>query len=110
MKGMTIQQFTQIMEFAQKNHPFGGVHDGKIPLTGQHHIKYIDSTYDSRTQTIWNVSFRGLGTNLRFRNNHFMSLDKVPDDFKFTTLHDWIMAYLKGEWKPSENMLRRMEI
>lgn len=114
---MTIQQFTQVVDFVQKHHAFAGVHQEnriikseKDLTTEQYHIKYIDSTYDSRTQTVWSVSFRGLGTNLRFTTNHFMSHDKKPDDFKFITLYDWIMAYLKGEWNPSEYMEKRMRI
>lgn len=116
MTGLTIQQYAEIIMFVQKHHAFGGVHqEDRIVksennlTTEQYNIKYIDSTYDSRTQTVWSVSFRGF-VNLQFRTNHFMSHDKKPDDFKFIALYDWIMAFLKGEWKPSEYMEKRMYV
>lgn len=109
IKGMSLELYAEIVSIVQNHHAFGVVPDETTKKT-RHHIKYIDSVYDSRSQTIWSVSFRGLGVNVRFQTNHFMSHDKKPDDFKFTTLYDWILKYLSGEWKPSEKILKRMQI
>lgn len=111
MKGMTMQEFTKVVEFAQKYHPFGGISGGMVPLEHQRHIKYIDSIYDSRFQIVWNITFRGMGTSVQFRTNHFAGgLNKKPADFKYETLQDWIMHYLTGKWSPSKSMAEQMHV
>ena len=105
MQGMTLNQFSKIVEFIQEHHRFGRMPRSKRILTTDtglrhhHDIRYIDSTYDTMGSEIWAVKLRGPGFNYRFATN-----EKMPDDFKYTNLNDWIMAFLNGQWKPSEDM------
>ena len=102
MKGMTIEQYKEMLDFIQKFHRFGYVKDkDRIKIKGedfQLHIKYVDSCYDSRFSEIWLVKFRGFGNDLCFATNHFAGSNAAPDYFKFDNLFDWVMAFLKGEW------------
>lgn len=115
LEGISMQQFAKIVEFVQEHHHFGHVPLRERILKSDNnlkdcfHIKYIDNIYDTRTAEIWSIGFRGLGIDIRFSTNHFVLHDNKPDDFKYTNLFDWIMAFLKGEWKPSEQILREMK-
>lgn len=115
LKALSLQQYSEIVAFVQTHHAFGHVHrknrilKSESGLNDCFHIKYIDNIYDTRTMNIWSVSFRGLGTNIRFSTNHFVMHDNKPDDFKYDNIFDWIMAFLKGEWKPSEIDVRHMK-
>lgn len=102
MKGMSIEEYKEVIEFIQRFHKFGYIKDeNRIKLNGndfQLHIKYVDNCYDSRFSEVWVISFRGFGNHLRFAVNHFSSLRPEPDNFPFETLFDWVMSFLKGEW------------
>lgn len=106
---MSLDEFKEVVEFVQKYHRFGWINDENvIKVKGERfalHIKYVDSCYDSRDKSIWMVKFRGFGNNLRFATNHFTGVNPPPDYFKFETLFDWVMAYLKGEWS-NNNILK----
>ncbi len=94
LKGMTIDQFKELVKHVQEKHSFYG-------FNSTYAIKYIDSCYDSRSSDIWSVSFRG-SINLRFSTNSLIELN----DFKYTSLFDWIMAYLQGNWI-DENIIEK---
>lgn len=163
MKGMSLEQYNEIVAFVQKHHRFGYVYDENrlSPEDYGMGIKYIDSNvgnpndvfsfldwvsrnywvgeitdkeityvckkdpqlkysneglykiyskeieqfnsiYDTRDKNIWLISFRGMGHHVRFATNSIVSafskkelIDAVPYD----NLYDWVMAYLKREWK-----------
>lgn len=97
MKGLTPRQLLEITEFVQKHHRFGYVHlENRYEGHDGYSIKYIDACYDSRQGDYWAVSFRGLGL-IRFTTNAFVMAEK-PAEFTYTSLYDWIMAFLKYEW------------
>lgn len=104
MKGMSMEQFSQVIDFVQEHHKFGYTPSEKrlkkkVDNTDWNmHIKYVDSCYDSRDKTIWSISFRGFGNTLCFRSNHFTSVNPNTSNFSFKNLFDWVMAFLKGEW------------
>ncbi len=99
MKGLTLDQFKEIVEFAQTYHEFGRYYD-EIERAGVHllypklknlSIKYIDSCYDSRDASFWVVTFRNGNPKREFNLNVFNHTKPAASYF------DWIMAYLKGE-------------
>ena len=92
--GLTLDQFKEIIEFAQTYHEFGRYYDEieragikmLYPKLKTIPIKYIDCCYDSRGRDIWSITFRGWGTDRTF----------VAEQSE-TPLFDRIMQYLKGE-------------
>lgn len=120
MKGMSIEQYAEIVKFVQKHHKFAkwiSDEERKIEvelypnlLEYGFNIKYIDSCYDSRGFDIWLIKFRGF-RGICFQTNFLIALhpkkdfDKIP----FDNLFDWVMAYLKGDWN-EESILKRMEL
>lgn len=114
MKGLTLEQLNEVINFAQKHHKFAlwktdeereetkrnfpSIHS---PAHGMN-IKYIDFTYDSRDATFWVIKFRQVTNGVAFSTNHFSSMLPVPKGWKYDNLYDLCMAYLKGEFKPKE--------
>ncbi len=98
MKGLTSLEYIEIVNFIQKYHAFGNISidRSEYPEMGKYgyNIKYIDMCYDTRTSCIWSISFRGLSHNESFRTND-------PKEVSYDTLFNWVMAYLKGEYKPT---------
>jgi hypothetical protein len=113
MRGMTLDEFKEVVEFVQKYHKFGYVKkEDRIQIKGEDHfmmIKYIDSCYYSRCQTIWVVTLRHGNTGYRFSSNHYAATNLPPAHFTFTSLFDWVMAFLKGEWT-NRNILKECMI
>ena len=161
MKGMTLQQYNEIVQFVQKHHRFGYVHDENQLSKGDYGmtIKYIDSrvdnpnfefidwvsrnywvseitskeityackkepqltfsigglyeiyskrveqldsVYDTRDACIWLISFRGMGNHVRFATNSIIGAfakEELLNSVPYDNLYDWVMAYLKREWK-----------
>lgn len=112
MDGLTPKQYIEIQEFIQKYHRFAGILNDEdyeymknnFPNMAKWDryglcIKYIDTCYDSRKGDIWSVSFRGMGNDVNFNTNMFNKFSdiKKPKDWRWHTLYDNIMAYLKGE-------------
>ncbi len=113
IKGMTLQEYTDVVRFVQKYHKFASVRDSleernkKYPLmqgsfgnTGLG-IKYVDNCYDSRDQSIWSITFRPGRFGIRFAANHF-AMNPKPKNFKYDTLYNWCMGYLTGEFNADE--------
>jgi hypothetical protein len=108
MEGMTIQQYAEIVQFTQKHHHFGRWDDNNdYPKIGENgkSIKYIDNIYDSRDAKVWSISFRGFSENVRFQTNHFGLLNPKPKGWKYDSLYELCMAYLKCEFEPKEEFL-----
>jgi hypothetical protein len=106
MRGMKSSEFIEMVNFVQKYHKFAlCMSDVEVsemqklyPNMSEYcglNIKYIDSCYDSRFSDIWSVSFRGMGHNVFFHTNTDLTLP-------YDSLFDWIMAYLKKEWIPTD--------
>ena len=110
MEALTLEQYTEIVNFVQKWHIFAlWLSDSDVKERnktyfnmakwGEHgmDIKYIDCTYDSRDNKIWLVKLRFGKDGYVFSSNHFGILTKKPADWRWNTLYDIIMAFLKGE-------------
>ena len=116
MKGMNLGEYVIMMEFIQKYHKFAlWLSDEDLKERNKKHfqmhgafgehglgIKYVDCTYDSRDGNIWTVTFRQGRYGICLSCNHYTALNMPPKNFKFGSLFDWCMAYLKGEWKPKK--------
>jgi len=114
MKGMTLQEYQEVVEFSQKYHKFSlWLTDEEVKernkkyfqmhgAFGRHglNIKYIDCTYDSRDRTVWSITFRQGRNGWRFATNHYNAINQPPKNWKFSNLYDLCMAFLKGEFKP----------
>lgn len=115
MKGMTLDQLKEVIEFVQEYHRFAGYKspEKRAELKKQFPnmfeygmgIKYVDFTYDTRTMDIWSVTFRGVG--VRLSTNHYTALSMPPEDFNYSNLYDWCMDFLKGEFKATEEFLTK---
>ena len=106
IKGMSLDQFKEAVEFVQNHHAFAKWKKDEerakevelypyLPEYG-YNIKYVDCCYDSRFGDIWTVKFRGFNE-LIFSTNSFVGAPE-PKNFPFTSLFEWVMAYLKGDW------------
>ena len=101
MKGMSPQQYGEVLQFIWKHCKFGYIPGERQYPDGPKMIKYVDTTWDSRFGDIWSITFRGDG--VRLATNHYVGdeVNKAP----FDNLYDWCMAYLKGEWVPSKDFI-----
>ena len=101
MKGLTFEQYIEIVNFVQKHHKFGYTEEeAQIKKDWSLHIKYIDNCYDTRTNVIWSISFRGLGQEIVFATNSLVLLS--PEEKKFDNLFEYIMQYLLGNLTEDE--------
>lgn len=106
---LSLRQFKEIAEFTKKHHSVHSpMKENQIikSFSGRrsfYPIKYIESSLDCVDTRIWYVTFKGVGINIRFC---MQNLDDLPDGCTYFNLYDWIMAFLKGEWIPSEKLLR----
>jgi hypothetical protein len=109
MKGMSLEQFTEVTQFVQKYHKFGrwsreielaAIKDGVSPEVAEYgyNIKYVRCDYDTRFGDVWGVTF----DRVRFARNYPYIESKLPKDWKYDNIYDLSMAYLKGEFKPSK--------
>jgi hypothetical protein len=97
MEGMTLQQYAEILSFVRDNHRFGSS-NSKNELPVKYFIKYVDNCFDMRTLKVWYVSFRSFGQKYAFATNSFVTKD-------YENLYDWVMAFLKGEFKDVDLIL-----
>jgi hypothetical protein len=112
--GMNNDQFKAVINFVRNYHQFGSWRSGKNRKLDKekypnlkefgYSIKYVDTCYDSRTNTIWSITFRQGTNGINFRTNLFT--DKDPEWFEFDTLYDLCMAYLTGEFKPEHDIFQ----
>jgi len=101
---ITSEQLKQIQDFVQKYHAFGyyPTEEEKaeakklfpnMPEFG-YNIKYIDTCYDTRDASIWQITFRGIAT--------IYFSDHSREEFKkecgrYSNDFDMIMGFLKGD-------------
>lgn len=95
MKGLTLEEFTTLMNRIQSNHAFG--------TRGTKWVKYAESSYDTRDGTFWKIWFPN-NNNLTFSCNHFVN-KPVPDGWKYNSLFELINAYFDGEFEPTHDFL-----
>jgi hypothetical protein len=110
MKGLTLDQYKEIVEFVQKYHKFAlcptdeqtEERKKEFPKMGEYglNIKYVDCVYDSRDATIWQIKFRQGRNGVCFSTNHWNAIKTPPKEWKYNNLYDLCMAYLKGEFIP----------
>jgi len=110
MKAITPEEFCEILAFVQKYHRFANYlsdEDYEQMKKDYHNmakwkqyglnIKYVDSVYDSRDNTIWLVKFRFGRNGYEFSANHFGVFREKPKGWRWNTLYDMCMGFLKGE-------------
>ena len=115
--GITLLEFNELIKFVERHHRYTlFLTDDTIeyrkrllpkldPEQG-FKIKYIDTCYDSRTNTFWSITFRkGSSYGYKFTTNHYDKFNPPPKDWKFHTLYELCMAYLKGEFEPGDEFL-----
>ncbi len=104
MRGLSREEYNTILDEIEKNHSFGACDE-----SGEcKNIKYVDTVYDSRDKQHWVFKCRGV-QKMIFNTNHFPLPHMIPKNWKFDNLFDWIMAYLKNEWKPSKSYFKTIE-
>lgn len=118
MKGMTLEQYGEVLKFIAKYHKFAkfnslyegrmeqAIEDGITPELAKHghSIKYIRNCFDTRTMEVWSIEFGGFG-NIRFATNFPWIPSEMPKGWKYDNLYDLTMAYLKGEFQPTEEFV-----
>jgi hypothetical protein len=115
MRGLSLTQFNIITEFINTHHKFGkyktesmvqdSVDAGVIGDLSKYHlnIKYINTSYDTRSKTIWKVELN----NVIFATNTYNVLAQPPKNWIYEDLFPLIMDYLKGQFIPTENFLKK---
>ena len=58
--------------------------------------------HNNNSLSIWSISFRRGGTSVCFTTNMYNGLNLPPKDFKYHTLFDLVMDYLKGDFTPTK--------
>jgi hypothetical protein len=116
LQGMTVDQLCEVMKFVETHHKFAKwisdeerkIEKATYPKISEHglNIKYVDAILDTRTNDVWSVTFRGF-EKLCFATNSFINIK--PKNFPFTTLYDWVMAFLKEEWR-DEKVIRLIQV
>lgn len=98
MTGLTLDQFKEIVEFAQTYHMFGRYYDDieragittLYPKWKNLEIKYIYCSMIAKYGTVSLITFGSKGGDKEF-HFHIWEYEKP-----MPTYFDWIMAYLKG--------------
>lgn len=100
MRALSKKEFTEVMDFVQQWHEFADVSKdrSKYPKMEKYgmSIKYIDSTYDNRTQEIFCLTFRSMGEETVLTTTNIFDGDIRKN---YESLYDYAMDYLKGEIK-----------
>ncbi len=120
MEALTIEEFTEIVKFAQKYHKFAlWMQDEEKIETNKLYpnmakwnghglsIKYINSCYDSRDGKIWSVTFRRGKDGWNFNSNHFGLNRTKPSEWRWNTLKEMCLGFLKGEM--TEKQVKQFE-
>ena len=103
---MSVNHYFYILDFVQTHHKFGRVpKEYLLTVDGQKHflnIKYINTKYDVRTGTVWQIEFICIGgVKYVFDSTKFASTQNFPPDFTYHSLYEWVIDFLKGKHKPS---------
>jgi hypothetical protein len=103
MKGLTLIQFIDMMNFIQIYHSFARYYNNneeeiikkEYPNLVHLGIKYTDSVHDTRSNTIWNVTFRRGRMKFNFTTSN-LSTDPNSNYNKYDDFFELIMDFLKG--------------
>ena len=101
MKDLTHEQVIEINKFVQKYHSFIYIPEeerlDKNKMVFK--IKYVDTIYDTRTQSYWCIKFRGLGNDRIFTTQSHIIQEQNASHYE--SLYDWVMDFLnyKFEYK-----------
>lgn len=82
-KSLTLKEYADLIEYINKNHKFGST------KKGSKHIKYVETTFDTRTSTIYRVVLRGFG-----KEEEFTTVNGGMDNYN--SLKEGIMEYLEN--------------
>jgi hypothetical protein len=118
MRGLTLKEFEEVIDFVQTNHRFALFilekdrprRKAAFPKLKSSHgfgIKYVESWYDTRDKSIWSITFSQGGTGVRFATNHFTALNLPPKGWKYDNLYDLCMDFLTGHFEPKEEFLTK---
>jgi hypothetical protein len=117
LKGLSLKQYVKILEFIQECHAFGNYsteeelnnlnkkYPNKLP-NFKLSIKYIDNCYDTRTKTIWLITFRVGNHCVNFSTTHFSGIEDTPAGWKYDNLFDLCMDYLNGKFIPTPDFIK----
>lgn len=123
MKGMDAAELNMVLNFIQEHHKFAlWKSDEEAAKTKSHYIymddnmaqygmciKYVDTSYDTRDGKVWRIVLRGMGNDYAFSCNHFGIINPKPEYFRYESLFEWVMAYLRCEWT-NRNILKDCEL
>ncbi len=106
MKGLSLNEYIDIMDFIAKYHQFadyrGTLYNTSIPYDKRvvnypnytfRNIKYVETSLDTRDSAIWKISFTCF-TTISFHGGMFPDESEIPP---YDSLYDWVIAYLRGE-------------
>ena len=100
LKGMSPNQYTIFLGYVHQKHRFGFGFKSRLENKNNSHlnIKYIESSYDSRTNEIWKVDFTCSLGMFSIRTNHFVSYeDGIPDNFEYNSISEILIAFVLNE-------------
>ena len=86
IKALDNTQFISILNLVNTRHSFG---------TSGKQIKYIDFSFDTRTQTIWSMKFRGMHEDFEIATNTFCNYTEEFIETAHDNMYDYIMEYLE---------------
>lgn len=103
MRGLNRTEYDVILTMVQKHHAFGRIIpqiDRITPVS--YGIKYVETIWDCRFNDIYSITFRSGGIGVRLSTNHYNEANPAPNDFLYETLFNWCKAYLRGEFRPTD--------
>lgn len=82
-KNLSLKEYVELIKYINENHKFGSLKEDSK------HIKYIDTSFDTRTSTIYRVVLRGFG-----KEKEFTTVNGGMDDY--SSLKEGIIDYLEN--------------
>lgn len=119
MRGIKPTEYIEILNFIQIYHKFTGHRSNEMrehvketyPKMNSDYglnIKYVETSYDSRFAEIWRMTFRCLNGELDFRTNIFAEKPAFTE-WKYNSVYELVMAFLKGELSEEEINVFKIE-
>ena len=96
MRGFSTLEYIHVMNMVRQYHSFGRLHTTidenhikeKYPNYKFLNIKYVDTCFDTRTNSIWNITFRNGGVKYNFSTTY--------ERKDYENLFDLVMSFLEG--------------
>ena len=82
-KSLSLKEYAELIKYINENHKFGSLNKGSK------HVKYINTSFDTRTSTIYRVVLRGFG-----KEKEFTTVNGGMDGYN--SLKEGIMNYLNN--------------